>query len=222
MKNINLKYRFQMNKRDNLIKKLMKFFGDASKSMLKDDTQTWFYTVTSDIAVVCAWISGYDPADEKDNKFQQGEWCIEASIRLNRSSYFVEDWDYVSEGCMISLCEDFQGIAEWLVKVMYECGYIDPFIPLPIPGDIDINLLDFADDVEDIYHIILNERDLLHEWWHYHGWDRDAESAKNLKVWAEYLEEYLLAYEFCDEDNFAELKEYITADKIYQALTKED
>ena len=52
MMNTNSKSNSQMKtKRDNLIKKLVKFFVDASEAMLKDDTQTWYFPVPAENGV---------------------------------------------------------------------------------------------------------------------------------------------------------------------------
>ena len=223
MQNINLKYRsLIMNKRDKLIKDLVAFFEDATKSMLLNETETWHHSVTDEIAIVCEWVGGYDPDDDENNPYQQGEYAIEASIRLNHSSYFVADWEYVSEGCMITLDENFKNIAEWLVSLLYECHYINPEVLLPISETKSIDLLEYDFWVRDTYTLGRDIKELVNEWWLYHGWNRDAERAKHLKIWSKYLEEYLMAYEFCDEDNINELSEYITAEKIYQALIRED
>jgi hypothetical protein len=143
--------------------------------------------------------------------------------RLRDSSYFVEDWDYTGEGSFCSLYssdekEGFKSISEWLVDLMLNCGYLHPhaFFYVPELGELDAFF--YADDVAMEYrHNLPQERDLVHEWWYYHGWNRDRDSAERLKVWAEYVAEYYMAEVYRDEPGAN-----ITADQIFQALIKED
>ena len=212
--------------RENLIEKVRSFLIGAAHDAVEETktkngaSSTFYLNIDINISIVLAWVDGFD---KEDDKFSDGTWRLEASVRLRDSSYFVEDWDYINEGCFDAIYpadeeDNFQGVSEFLVDMMLNCGYLHPQVFIHVPELGDLNVFFYADDVAMEYrHNLPDERDLVHEWWYYHGWNRDRDSAKRLKVWAEYVAEYYMAYVYCDE-----LGVNITADQIFQALIKED
>ncbi len=212
--------------REKLIKKVREFLVESSRNAVEETktqngaSSTFFLNIDINISVVLAWTDGFD--HEEDDPFSDGTWRLEASVRLRDSSYFVEDWDYINEGCFCAIYpgdeeEGFEGIATWLVDMMLDCGYLHPKLIVPIAGH-DWDIFFYADDVEMEYrHYVPDERGLVQEWWYYHGWNRDSESAKRLKIWSEYVAEWLMAYAFCDDEDIS-----VDSEQIFQALIKED
>jgi len=121
-----------------------------------DDGAVYFYRLKKGCSFVLAWIS-YD-AEEK-NKFSDGKYTIEASVRKNDSSYFVEDWTYIGEGIPLqSVDQDnaFAAIVDWIFGIA--CNYIKPHINYTLPNNEDVELFsqmrlanyDFGDAEETI------------------------------------------------------------------------
>lgn len=75
------------------------------------------------------WCGNYKGVEEKPYAFFDEcneEWYeLEASVRIAHSSYFVYDWDYVSEGSMIGISgfdkdNHMKKAAEFLYKIYDE------------------------------------------------------------------------------------------------------
>ena len=207
-----------------LKRRLMRFLDDAAKDMTgnPDSGRVYFFNVTSRIAIVVAWIPGYE--NEPENKYVNDEYGLEASIRLRGSSYFVEDWTYISEGCMISIGESdekesFFSIAKWLVETMDQCDYLDPHVYVSLPDARIIDVLDESYWVSQDDELRDKKEDLTELYWRYHGWPDNNDVNDEIRLWCEHLANHFGSY---DED-FQQLISYDDlVELIYQAIIKED
>ncbi len=90
------------------------------------------------ISFMLAWIP--NESDEK-NKFSDGKYTIEASVRKNDTSYFVEDWTYIGEGITLEPKDeknDFADVTEHIYGIA--CNYIKPHIYYTLPNNEEVEL----------------------------------------------------------------------------------
>lgn len=215
-------------KREDLIKKVASFLEGAAHDAIADSqtkngpSATFYLNITEYISVVVAWIDGFEP--EENNPYIWKTYGLEVSVRLRDSSYFVDDWDYVNEGCFCSLYKEdeedgFKTTAQWVVDIMYACHYLNPSVIVILPGNRKVDLLEDGQWVAQNDRVRGNRYDLTQEWWHYHGWNRDSESRKKLQVWASELANY---YGMDDEELQAEIPYGELKQLILNALLMED
>lgn len=209
------------------IKEVADFLKEAAEGMLNSKEElTYHLSLTDKVAIVVAWEPGYDPEDAKDNKYiAEDGWGINWSLRLRDSSYFVSDWDYLSEMAGVTIYEGeeedgFIGLAEEILEVAEGCCYLHPAIRITLPDGREVDLLDDAYYVSQDDELRNEKRDLTELWWYYHGWHwDDKETKKTLRTWAFHLAHY---YGDCDEDFQQLISVDDLTEMIYNALIKED
>lgn len=209
------------------IKEVADFLKEAAEGMLNSKEElTYHLSLTDKVAIVVAWEPGYDPEDAKDNKYiAEDGWGINWSLRLRDSSYFVSDWDYLSEMAGVTIYEGeeedgFIGLAEEILEVAEGCCYLHPAIRITLPDGREVDLLDDAYYVSQDDELRNEKRDLTELWWYYHGWHwDDKETEKTLRTWASHLAHY---YGDCDEDFQQLISVDDLTEMIYNALIKED
>lgn len=73
------------------------WIADCVKPMLaKDDGTVYIRRIKGGISFVLAWMR-YD-IDDIENKFRDGNFTIEISVRKTDSSFFADEWTYINEG----------------------------------------------------------------------------------------------------------------------------
>jgi len=122
------------------IEKIQKWIKSSVKLMLAENNgAVYFYRIKGGASFVLAWIP-YNTGLE--NKFNNGAYTIEASVRKTDSSYFVEDWLYIGEGITLQNADEsnnFAAIVDWIFKIAYE--YVKTEIYYMLPNGQRIELL---------------------------------------------------------------------------------
>lgn len=115
-------------------REIQKWMLDASRSMVDDKNTSvvYYHLIGGGLAMVMTWEDGYD--FEPNNPYMRKEtvcgkeyvYCLNASIRIANSSYFVDDWEFadVSEegdvDGLVSLSNHgdmFEFDAKWFSKI---------------------------------------------------------------------------------------------------------
>lgn len=121
-------------------KNIQKWVKRSVKPMLSvSDGAVYYYRLNSGISFMLAWIP-YDTGEK--NKFGDGTYTIEASVRKNDTSYFVEDWSYIGEGIALQTVDqnnDFAAVVDWIYSIAW--NYIKPHIYYTLPNNEQIELL---------------------------------------------------------------------------------
>lgn len=118
-----------------------KWIADSVKPMLEvDDATTYIWRIKGGISFILAWMR-YD-TDDIENKFRDGNFTIEASVRKTDSSFFADEWTYISEGVPLQTPDEndsFATVVDWLFKIAL--NYLKPKIYYMLPNNKRIELL---------------------------------------------------------------------------------
>lgn len=136
---------------------IQKWIANSVKAMLaNNDGAVYYYRFQDEISFVLAWI----PCEtDSENKFSDGKYTIEASVRKTGSSYFVDDWKYIGEGITLQTADEsnhFAAPADWVFNIAL--NYLKTEIFYMLPNNVQIELLsemytanfDFGDFAEPI------------------------------------------------------------------------
>lgn len=107
--------------------------------LANNDGTVYYYRTPDGISFVLVWI----PCDTySENKFSDGKYTIEASVRKSGSSYFVDDWTYIGEGITLQTTDEndhFASPVDWIFNIAL--NYLKPEIFYMLPNDKQIELL---------------------------------------------------------------------------------
>lgn len=107
--------------------------------LANNDGVAYYYPIKDGISFVLVWI----PCDtDSENKFSDNKYTIEASVRKNDSSYFVDDWKYIGEGITLQTADEsnhFAAPADWIFNIALT--YLKPEIFYMLPNNVQIELL---------------------------------------------------------------------------------
>lgn len=139
---------------------IQNWIAESVKPMLaNDDGAVYYYRLKGGASFVLAWI----PCDsDTENKFSDGKYTIEASVRKTDSSYFVDDWTYIGEGVTLQTIDEsnsFAAITDWIFNIALT--YLKTEIYYLLPNNKRIELLsemhtanydfgDFDEPIEDL------------------------------------------------------------------------
>lgn len=139
---------------------IQNWITESVKPMLaNDDGAVYYYRLKGGASFVLAWI----PCDsDTENKFSDGKYTIEASVRKTDSSYFVDDWTYIGEGVTLQTIDEsnsFAAITDWIFNIALT--YLKTEIYYLLPNNKRIELLsemhtanydfgDFDEPIEDL------------------------------------------------------------------------
>lgn len=139
---------------------IQQWIKDSIKPMLtKNDGTVYYYRIKDGISFVLAWIPY---GTDSENKFNDGTYTIEASVRKTDSSYFVGDWGYIGEGITLQTADEtncFAAPVNWIYNIA--AAYLTPTIYYVLPNNKQIELLtemrianfdfgDFDEPIEDL------------------------------------------------------------------------
>lgn len=119
---------------------IQKWIANSIKPMLaNNDGVAYYYRIKDGISFVLVWI----PCDtDSENKFSDNKYTIEASVRKNDSSYFVDEWKYIAEGITLQTADEsnhFAAPADWIFNIALT--YLKPEIFYMLPNNVQIELL---------------------------------------------------------------------------------
>lgn len=119
---------------------IMKWVSDSVKPMLtRDDGAVYYYQLKGGISFMLAWTDG---TTDLENKFSDGKYTIEASVRKSDSSFFVEDWTYIGEGVILETADGNNGFAstvDWILDIAL--NYLKSEIYYMLPNNKQVELL---------------------------------------------------------------------------------
>lgn len=139
---------------------IKKWVSDSVKPMLtRNDGAVYYYQLKGGISFMLAWIDG---AANSENKFSDGKYTIEASVRKSDSSFFVEDWTYIGDGVILETTDGnngFTSTVDWILNIAL--NYLKSEIYYMLPNNKQIELLsemhtanydfnDFDEPIEDL------------------------------------------------------------------------
>lgn len=119
---------------------IQNWIAESVKPMLaNDDGAVYYYRLKGGASFVLAWI----PCDsDTENKFSDGKYTIEASVRKTDSSYFVDDWTYIGEGVTLQTIDEsnsFSAVVDWIFNIAL--NYLKTKIYYTLPNNKRIELL---------------------------------------------------------------------------------
>lgn len=118
---------------------IQKWMEESVKLMLAtNDGAVYYYRIKGGISFMLAWTDG---TTGSENKFCDGKYTIEASVRKADSSYFVSDWTYIGKGITLQTADEsnrFASAADWIFNIAVTYLLSEIYYMLPNNERIDL------------------------------------------------------------------------------------
>lgn len=148
---------------------IQEWIKDSIKLMLeKNDGAVYYYHIKGGASFILTWVE-YTIGSE--NKFSDGRYTIELSVRKSYSSYFTDDWTYIGEGIALDNSDEsnrFTAVVDYFFDIVL--NYVKTEIYYILPNKKQIELLsemytancdfgDFEEPIEDLRKTYYETRD---------------------------------------------------------------